>query len=76
MSQEITVWRFRDAPEHLRALSNNGGDEDWLALLPKGLNSESILWEVSWLESNQFAPCGPPQVTEYKGQVVVIGSHS
>lgn len=24
------VWRFEDAPDDLKKLSNNGGDEDWL----------------------------------------------
>lgn len=32
--QPILLWRFEDAPEELQALSNNGGDEDWLAEIP------------------------------------------
>jgi hypothetical protein len=30
----ISIWRFHEAPEELRALSPHGGDEDWLAELP------------------------------------------
>jgi len=30
----IRVWAWKDAPEELKALSQHGGDEDWLALLP------------------------------------------
>jgi hypothetical protein len=28
------VWDFHAAPDYLRALSDNGGDEDWIAVLP------------------------------------------
>lgn len=35
----ITVWRFEDAPAILRLLSNHGGDEDWLAIVPRALAS-------------------------------------
>lgn len=27
----IRIWQFQDAPEQYRALSTNGGDEDWVA---------------------------------------------
>ena len=35
MTKPIQVWRFHDAPAELRALSDHGGDEDWLALIPE-----------------------------------------
>lgn len=36
-ARAIIVSRFEDAPEHLRALSAHGGDEDWLAVIPRRL---------------------------------------
>ena len=46
----IRVWRFYDAPEELRALSQHGGDEDWLAVVPPAL---CCAW-LPWLEGRQF----------------------
>mgnify|MGYP007122140866 CR=1 FL=1 len=40
----IRVWRFEDAPEELRNLSTNGGDEDWVALVPPRLRDTYISW--------------------------------
>ena len=34
MTLMIKVWRFEDAPKKYRALSTNGGDEDWIAFVP------------------------------------------
>jgi hypothetical protein len=36
----IIVWRFEDAPADLGALSRHGGDEDWLAVVPRALCDE------------------------------------
>ena len=52
----IQVWRFHEAPEVLQ-LSDNGGDEDWLALVP----AEYALDWIGWLECsgcNGFGVCG------------------
>ena len=46
----IRVWPFYEAPEELQALSEHGGDEDWLALVPPTLISE---W-LPWLEGRNF----------------------
>lgn len=37
MSREIIIWRWVDAPAELKALSTHGGDEDWLAVVPRVL---------------------------------------
>lgn len=68
----IRVWRFGDAPEELRKLSDNGGDEDWVALLPEGWPKER---SIAWAQAG--TPFGP-SVDEYEwnGRVVLIGSHS
>lgn len=72
-SRHILVWKFEDAPDHLKALSRHGGDEDWLALIPVGLADEWIGW---MLEGTSF---GCFSVSEYKlegGHIVRIGAHS
>lgn len=32
----ILVWQFGDAPEWLQKLCDQGGDEQWVALVPRG----------------------------------------
>lgn len=46
----IRIWQFEEAPEYLKVLSGNGGDEDWLALIPSHLKCR---W-IHWLEANAF----------------------
>lgn len=43
-NEPIIIWRFYDAPQELRDLSTNGGDEDWIAVLPPAYTKEWILW--------------------------------
>lgn len=67
----IKVWRFEDAPARLRDLSDHGGDEDWLAVVPAHLAEEYI----SWMESG-FGVC---RISEHRlpdGRVVRIGAHA
>ena len=70
----IRVWRFSDAPEDMRELSENGGDEDWLAHVPASMSGDYI----AWLDSG-IGGFGMGDVSEYwrpDGSVVFIGSHS
>lgn len=77
MSKEkeaIWVWRFEDAPEEYRKMSNNGGDEDWLAVVPPSFLKE--LW-IPWLqEGSPFGVCDVQIYTLETGHQVYIGSHS
>ena len=68
----VTVWKFEEAPEDYRALSQHGGDEDWLAFVPNPLKDEWIGWMQ---EGTSFGCCS---VTEYPviGGVVRIGAHA
>lgn len=67
--KSIRIWSFKDAPEELRALSENGGDEDWIALIPDELYESGNYW---WLERcANFIEYHP-----IPGFVVCIGSHS
>jgi len=40
----VVVWPFGEAPLELRNLSLNGGDEDWLVVVPAALNLSYIPW--------------------------------
>jgi len=70
--EHIKVWPFRDAPRGLKALSENGGDEDWLAFVPDQIDRD--YW-IPWLEVPGFGIC---RVHKYPaaGGVVYIGCHA
>lgn len=75
MSDErlIKVWRFRDAPDELRALSPHGGDEDWLALVPPSLVD---VW-IPWLsDSGPFGVCDISKKLLPDGNTLYIGAHA
>ena len=67
----IIVWSFYDAPGELRCLSDHGGDEDWVALLPRDMEPPS------WMdEGSNFGCC---RVSEHQlddGRKVFIGAHA
>lgn len=67
----IRVWPFYEAPEELRALSEHGGDEDWLALVPEPLAGAYL----PWLEGRRFGN----DVSSYwlpDGSRVFISAHA
>ncbi len=71
----IIVYRFCDAPPQLQQLSTNGGDEDWLAVIPPHLTDAYI----GWMESQGFDTCTDYQKYPYPGKpgyMVRIGSHA
>ena len=65
----IKVWAFYDAPEEYQKLSTNGGDEDWVALVPKGMD------RPDWVGSEAFGCC---DVAAYpiEGGTIHIGCHA
>ena len=67
----ILVWKFHEAPDELKALSDNGGDEDWLALIPRHLKDAYI----PWLEVGPFGVC---DVNQYESEYGMgyIGVHA
>ncbi len=66
------VWRFDDAPECLRALSTNGGDEDWLVYMGADVKPD---WVPSWVEAMD-AGHEPDRFDLPNGAVVFIGAHA
>ena len=71
MGKAIRVWRFDHAPERYQALSDHGGDEDWLAFIP----DEYIGMYIGWLDSPSFGCC---RISKHlvRGGVVWIGAHA
>lgn len=67
----ITVWAFCDAPESLRRLSTNGGDEDWLAFVPDSL----VGTYIGWLDRGSPFGAYCVDVHPIKGGEVRIGCH-
>jgi len=75
----IKVWRFYDAPKKYQKLSTHGGDEDWLAFIPKDLIG-SFRFEYQpmplWMQSGtQFGICDVSLIPVRDG-FVAIGAHA
>ncbi len=67
----IKVWPFHLAPKELQGLSGHGGDEDWLALLPPGVDHP--LWAES---GTSFGRCDVSSHKLLNGYTVLIGAHA
>ena len=68
----IQVWRWQDTPGELRAFSDHGGDEDWVALLPSTLQDPP-----SWMEDgSSFGCCCVSEHIYQDGRVICIGAHA
>lgn len=67
----ILVWRFRDAPGELRAMSAHGGDEDWLGLFPT--QGEWVGWAE---DGTAFGCCDVQEIALGDGREVRIGAHA
>jgi hypothetical protein len=52
--EPIKIWPFHEAPLGLREFCNaNGGDEDWLVLVPPHLGED----ELYWLNEDRLGCC-------------------
>ena len=73
-TDRIRVWRCGDAPERLRALSTNGGDEDWLVYVPPRVFA-TFQWTPHWIDA--MDSCQEPQeIALENGGRVYIASHA
>lgn len=74
VGEPVLVWPFDSAPESLRKLSDNGGDEDWLVLVrPNGMRGMLSMYVPAWIEKLGN------DVDRYDledGSTVFIGSHA
>lgn len=71
----IMVWEFHEAPKELRALSEHGGDEDWLAEIPSRYGDS---YYIGWMEIGPFGCCDVSQHAHPSkpGWTVRIGVHA
>lgn len=67
----IVIWPFYDAPDELQSLSENGGDEDWIAVLDSGFDQPFFLEE-----GGRFGCCCVDSYSLEDGRTVLIGCHS
>jgi hypothetical protein len=73
-TKAILVWSFYDAPKTLQELSDHGGDETWLALIPPEKKND---W-IGWMDEGSAFGCA--SITEHEhpdfpGYLIKIGSH-
>lgn len=69
----ILVWPFDEAPQEYRDLSDHGGDEDGLALVPV---EHAGKW-IPWLEEGRaFGRCSVSKHALPDGSAVYIGAHA
>ncbi|MBP8183355.1 MAG: hypothetical protein KAX88_04570 [Rhodoferax sp.] len=72
--QAITVWNWADAPPDLKALSDHGGDEDWIALVPQHYARDYYLAFLDHIDTRRTPQVTPhPSITGYE---VWIGAHA
>ena len=67
----IKIWSWWHAPENFRKLSTNGGDEDWVALIPRKMGTLPLF--------HQGTPFGRCDVSKFRlrdGRTLRIGSHA
>lgn len=73
----IYVWEFHKAPEIFQSLSGNGGDEDWLVLIPPSMTKHGPPY-IAWCEdySPNFGCAGVEVIDIGEGWQIRIGSHA
>jgi hypothetical protein len=71
-NRPFQIWHYRDAPNDWPALSENGGDEDWIAFVPSGFPYGEPLFVG---EGSTFGCCTVER-HEVEGGVVLIGCHA
>ena len=76
MTEPIRIWKFYDAPKEFQEMSINGGDEDYLAIIPPNYTTEYF----PFLEGNTFGCCSVDEIKIetglYRGYIILIGVHA
>jgi len=73
MTKSIRIWRFDDAPKEYRDMSRNGGDEDWVAVVPSNYVNEYLGFLA---EGTSFGCCAVDEFMLDDGSKLLIGSHA
>jgi len=68
MENYIKIWRFEDAPKEYQDLSEHGGDEDYIAYIPKDLDDS--FW---WIEDKL---ANSVDRYEFDTYIIYIGAHA
>lgn len=67
----MIIWPFNEAPKVYQEMSQSGGDEDWVALIPPNFNKGYLPF---WLESLDSGR-NPEHYKIAEGYEIIIGSH-
>lgn len=70
--EPILIWRFCDTPKEIQDLSPHGGDEDWVAYIPKNYTAEYLGFLE---EGSNFGCCGVSEHSYGDGKIL-IGAHA
>jgi hypothetical protein len=71
-SLPILLWRYEEAPLSYKETGDNGGDEDWVAFVPDGVE---VPWWIEQDGGTHFAVCESKEFAVEGGRIFV-GSHS
>ena len=74
-SADIFIWRYHNAPQELKDLSVNGGDEDWLVIMKEEVQDQ---YYIPFLEEGLSGGIGCCCVDYFKmgDYLMAIGSHA
>lgn len=70
--EQIRIWPFHSAPESFRFFMHQGGDEDWVALVPPAIADDHI----GWLEMPAFGVCDVAEKWLPCGARLVVATHA
>jgi hypothetical protein len=71
----IKIWRFEMAPKKYQNMSDHGGDEDWVAVIPR--TSPLSYLRIPFLhEGSAFGRCCVSEHQMPNGDTLLIGAHA
>lgn len=71
----ITVYRFATAPSFLRDVASQGGDEDWIVVIPPDLVDDTLRFGTPfWIET--MDSMREPVRIDRDGWVIFVGRHA
>lgn len=76
MKNYIQLYKFDLAPQHLQALSQNRGDEDWIAIVPDHRDYDFVSILDSSLFDSMYEPQKYQTMIDGYSYIVWIGSHA